>query len=61
VNAGPGVTIPTASQLTLSSFTGAVRKQPIDNIMSYTVSVNPLAVNNNVTSTVTLTYTLVAN
>src|ERR1700681_2290321 len=61
VNSAPGVTIPTASTLTLSSFTGAVRKQPVDNIMSYTVNVNPLSVNNNVTSTVTLTYTLIAN
>ncbi|HWT05050.1 MAG TPA: hypothetical protein VN224_04790, partial [Xanthomonadales bacterium] len=61
VNASPGVTIPTAGTLTLSSFTGVARKQPIDNIMSYTVNVNPLAVNNNVTSTITLTYTLIAN
>ena len=61
VNAAPGTVIPTASQLALSSFTGAVRKQPIDNIMSYTVTVNPLSVNNNVTTTATLTYTLVAN
>ncbi|HEY0382216.1 MAG TPA: hypothetical protein VGC72_08455, partial [Candidatus Elarobacter sp.] len=61
VNAAPGQVIPTASTLTLASFTGAVRKQPIDNIMSYTVTVNPLSVNNNVTTTVTLTYTLIAN
>jgi hypothetical protein len=61
VSAGPGTVIPTASQLALSNFTGAVRKQPIDNIMSYTVTVNPLSVNNNVTTTATLTYTLVAN
>ena len=53
--------VPTAGTLTLSSFTGAVRKQPIDNIMSYTVNVNPLSVNNNTTTTVTLTYTLIAN
>jgi hypothetical protein len=53
--------VPTAGTLTLSTFTGAVRKQPIDNIMSYTVNVNPLAVNNNTTTTVTLTYTLIAN
>ncbi|MDQ6942760.1 MAG: hypothetical protein M3169_09650 [Candidatus Eremiobacteraeota bacterium] len=61
VAAGPGSTIPTAGTLTLSNFTGAVRKQPIDNIMSYTVTVNPLSVNNNVTTTATLTYTLIAN
>jgi hypothetical protein len=53
--------VPTVGTLQLSSFTGAVRKQPIDNIMSYTVNVNPLAVNNNATTTVTLTYTLIAN
>jgi hypothetical protein len=61
VNAAPGSPIPTAGTLALSNFTGAVRKQPIDNIMSYTVTVNPLSVNNNVTTTATLTYTLVAN
>jgi len=61
VSAAPGTVIPTASQLALSNFTGAVRKQPIDNIMSYTVTVNPLSVNNNATTTATLTYTLVAN
>jgi hypothetical protein len=61
VNAAPGTIIPVGSTLTLSSYTGAVRKQPIDNIMSYTVTVNPLSVNNNVTTTATLTYTLIAN
>jgi hypothetical protein len=29
--------------------------------MSYLVTVNPLSVNNNATTTVTLTYTLIAN
>ena len=53
--------VPTAGTLTLSSFNGAVQKRPIDNIMNYRVTVNPLSVNNNTTTTVTLTYTLVAN
>jgi hypothetical protein len=57
----PGTVVPTAGNMALSSFTGAVRKQPIDNIMSYLVTVNPLSVNNNATTTVTLTYTLIAN
>ncbi|MBV8749622.1 MAG: hypothetical protein JO103_07895 [Candidatus Eremiobacteraeota bacterium] len=61
VNAAPGTTVPTASNLALSSFTGAVQKRPVDNVMGYTVTVNPLSVNNNTTTTVTLTYTLVAN
>ena len=53
--------VPTAGTLALSSFSGAVQKRPIDNIMNYRVTVNPLSVNNNTTTTVTLTYTLVAN
>ena len=53
--------MPTATTLSLSSFSGAVQKRPIDNIMGYTVTVNPLSVNNNTTTTVTLTYTLIAN
>ncbi len=57
----PGTVVPTVGTMALSSFTGAVRKQPIDNIMSYLVTVNPLSVNNNATTTVTLTYTLIAN
>jgi hypothetical protein len=61
VNANPGTVIPTAGTLALSSYTGAARKQPVDNLMSYIVTLNPLAVNNNVTTTATITYTLVAN
>jgi hypothetical protein len=61
LHVSPGTVVPTAGTLALSSFTGAVRKQPIDNIMSYLVTVNPLSVNNNATTTVTLTYTLIAN
>jgi hypothetical protein len=57
----PGTVVPTVGTMALSSFSGAVRKQPIDNIMSYLVTVNPLSVNNNATTTVTLTYTLIAN
>ncbi len=57
----PGTVVPTAGTMALSSFAGAARKQPIDNIMSYLVTVNPLSVNNNATTTVTLTYTLIAN
>ncbi|HEX3466749.1 MAG TPA: hypothetical protein VHT05_01460 [Candidatus Elarobacter sp.] len=60
-HASPGTVVPTSGTLSLASFTGAVRKQPIDNIMSYLVTVNPLSVNNNQTTTVTLTYTLIAN
>lgn len=60
VNA-PGAVIPTASTLPLATYTGAVRKQPVDNIMSYSVNLNPLSVNNNQLTTVTLTYTLIAN
>lgn len=60
-HASPGTVVPTAGNMALSNFTGAVRKQPIDNIMSYLVTVNPLSVNNNATTTVTLTYTLIAN
>ena len=61
VTVAPGTVIPTAGNLALSSWTGTVRKQPIDNIMNYRVTVNPLSVNNNTTTTVTLTYTLIAN
>ena len=60
-HASPGTVVPTVGTMALSSFSGAVRKQPIDNIMSYLVTVNPLSVNNNATTTVTLTYTLIAN
>jgi hypothetical protein len=61
VTAAPGTVIPTAGTLALSNWAGTVRKAPIDNIMSYRVTVNPLSVNNNTTTTVTLTYTLIAN
>ncbi|HEX3465269.1 MAG TPA: hypothetical protein VHS78_14570 [Candidatus Elarobacter sp.] len=55
--------VPTSGALTLSSWTGTspVPKKPVDNLMGYTVTVNPLSVNNNATTTVTLTYTLIAN
>ncbi|HEX3468522.1 MAG TPA: hypothetical protein VHT05_10620 [Candidatus Elarobacter sp.] len=61
VASGPGTAVPTSGTLSLSSFSGAVQKRPVDNIMGYTVTVNPLSVNNNTTTTVTLTYTLIAN
>ncbi|HTD32415.1 MAG TPA: hypothetical protein VK665_02045 [Candidatus Elarobacter sp.] len=55
--------VPTASTLALSNWTGTnpVPKKPVDNMMGYRVTVNPLSVNNNATTTVTLTYTLIAN
>jgi hypothetical protein len=61
VTAAPGTLIPTSGTLALSSYIGTVQKKPMDNLMGYTVTVNPLAVNNNTTTTVTLTYTLIAN
>lgn len=54
-------TFVTTSSLPLSSFTGAALKRPIDNLMSYSVTISGLSVNNNASTTVTLTYTLVAN
>jgi len=61
VTAAPGTLVPTSGTLALSSYTGTVQKKPMDNLMGYTVTVNPLSVNNNATTTVTLTYTLIAN
>lgn len=61
VAAAPGTAIPTSGTLPLSSYTGTVQKKPIENLMGYTVTVNPLSVNNNTTTTATLTYTLIAN
>jgi hypothetical protein len=53
--------IPTVGTLPLSSYTGAIRHQPIDNIMTYKVTVGPTVSGASQTQTVTLTYTLVAN
>ena len=55
--------MPTAGTLPLSNWVGTapVPKKPVDNLMGYRVTVNPLSVNNNTTTTVTLTYTLIAN
>ncbi|MEA2787283.1 MAG: hypothetical protein QOF71_3387 [Candidatus Eremiobacteraeota bacterium] len=55
--------VPTAGTLPLSNWVGTapVPKKPVDNLMGYRVTVNPLSVNNNTTTTVTLTYTLIAN
>jgi hypothetical protein len=63
ITAAPGTVIPTAGTLALSTWTGVapVPKKPVDNMMGYRVTVNPLSVNNNTTTTVTLTYTLIAN
>jgi hypothetical protein len=63
ITVAPGTVIPTAGNLALSTWTGTnpVPKKPVDNLMGYRVTVNPLSVNNNTTTTVTLTYTLIAN
>jgi hypothetical protein len=63
ITAAPGTNIPTVGTLALSTWTGTspVPKKPVDNLMGYRVTVNPLSVNNNTTTTVTLTYTLIAN
>jgi hypothetical protein len=55
--------VPTAGTLALSNWVGTapVPKKPVDNLMGYRVTVNPLSVNNNTMTTVTLTYTLIAN
>ena len=55
--------VPTAGTLALSNWLGTapVPKKPVDNLMGYRVTVNPLSVNNNLTTTITLTYTLIAN
>jgi len=45
----------------ISAFSGKLRRPPIDNIMSYVVTLNPLNVNNNTTTTMTLYYTVVPN
>jgi hypothetical protein len=60
--AAPGTLIPTVGTLPTSNWTGGTYyHKPIDNIMSYQVTVNPLSVNNNAATTITLTYTLIAN
>jgi hypothetical protein len=61
ISASPGTVVPTAGTLPLSTYAGSVAKTPIDNLMSFLVTVNPNSVNNNTTTTVTLTYTLIAN
>ena len=53
--------IPTVGTMALSSFTGTVRHQPIDNIMSYKVTIGANVSAATQVQTVTLTYTLVAN
>jgi len=45
----------------ISAFSGKLRRQPIDNIMSYVVNLNPLLVNNNTATALTLYYTVVPN
>jgi hypothetical protein len=58
----PGTLIPTSGTLPVSNWAGgSAYHKPIDNIMSYRVTVNPLSVNNNAATTITLTYTLIAN
>jgi hypothetical protein len=47
--------------LALSSYNGAVSHNPLDNLMNYTVTLDPLSVPNAGTTLVTLTYTLIAN
>jgi hypothetical protein len=53
--------IPTVGTMALSSYNGAVRHQPIDNIMSYKVTIGANVSSATQVQTVTLTYTLVAN
>ncbi len=61
VTCGTYQTVPTVGTMALSSFNGAVRHQPIDNIMSYKVTVGATVNSASQVQTVTLTYTLVAN
>ncbi|MBV8299363.1 MAG: hypothetical protein JO083_07455 [Candidatus Eremiobacteraeota bacterium] len=61
VTCGTYQTVPTVGTMALSSFNGAVRHQPIDNIMSYKVTVGATVSGASQVQTVTLTYTLVAN
>ncbi|HEV2642843.1 MAG TPA: hypothetical protein VGT98_09060, partial [Candidatus Elarobacter sp.] len=53
--------VPTVGTLPLASYNGAIRHQPIDNIMSYKVTVAANVAGASQTQTVTLTYTLIAN
>jgi hypothetical protein len=54
--------IPTVGTLGLSTYSGAtVRKQPIDNLMSFRVTIGPNVNSATQVQTVTLTYTLVPN
>jgi hypothetical protein len=58
----PGTQIPTSGSLAVSNWTGGANYHfPIDNLMSYHVTLSALSVNNNATTTITLTYTLIAN
>ena len=50
-----------AAPMALSNYSGAISHQPLDNIMSFRVTLDPLNVPNGSTTTVTLTYTLIAN
>ena len=60
-NASPGTAVPTASNLELSTFTGAALHTPVDNIMSYQLTVGTSVLSAVQTNTITLTYTLIAN
>jgi hypothetical protein len=53
--------IPTVGTLPLSTFNGSVRKQPVDNIMNFKVTIGPSVTSATQVQTVTLTYTLVPN
>jgi hypothetical protein len=57
----PGVVVPTTGTLQLSTFTGAALHTPVDNIMSYQLTVGASVLSAVQTNTITLTYTLIAN
>ena len=61
VTCGTYAIIPTVGTMALSSYTGAVRHLPIDNLMNYKVSIGATVTSATQVQTVTLTYTLVAN
>jgi hypothetical protein len=60
-NASPGTAVPTASNLELSTYTGAALHTPVDNIMSYQLTVGTSVLSAVQANTITLTYTLIAN
>ena len=62
ISASPGTIVPTSGSLALSTWSGTnpVPKKPVDNMMGFQVKLQPFPVNN-ATTTVTLTYTLIAN